>query len=48
VRRPELAGVERGIGIRDDRGDAVADARLVPGLRDQRLERSRVVEHAAA
>ena len=48
VRGPERVAVERGVGVRDDRGDAVAGPRLVPRLVGQRLEGSRVVQHGSA
>ncbi len=45
VRGPELVGIERGVRIRDHRGDAAANARLVPRFSGEPLERARVVEH---
>jgi len=44
VRGPERIGVERGGGIRDDRGDGVFDPRRIPRLVDQRLELRGFVE----
>ena len=38
VRRPQVVAAVRGIGVRDDRADRVADAPLVPRLVRQRLE----------
>ena len=45
VRGPESLRIEGRVGVRNDRRDAVADARFVPRLVGQRLESARVVEH---
>jgi hypothetical protein len=45
VRGPELVGIKHGVRSRDDRGDTVADTRLVPRFIRERLEPARVVEH---
>jgi hypothetical protein len=48
VCRPERSEVERRVGVGDDRGDRILDARRIPRLVAQRLELRRFIEHDAS
>ena len=48
VRRPEVVGIERGLGVRDDRADRFTNALGVPRVLGQRLEVFGAVEHRAS
>jgi hypothetical protein len=48
VRRPERLGIERGVGVGDDRGDRILDTRRNPRLVDERLELRWFVEDLAS
>jgi hypothetical protein len=45
---PERRRIERSVGVGDDRGDRVLDARRNPRLVDQSIEPRRLVEHLSS
>jgi hypothetical protein len=48
VGRPERVGIERCVGVGDDRRDRILDVCRIPGLVGQRLELRWFVEHGAS
>jgi hypothetical protein len=48
VRGPECLEIERRVGVGDDRGDRVLDARRIPRLVGERLKLRWFVEHGAS